>query len=135
LKEYLKGKWKSINLTHKKGGDKMKRCSRFTRWLMTVVLALVLSAMWTLPVLADDGAPPATEAPSEESQPAGEGSTEALAVDEIAPIEAVTEEAAPTQDTTAGFNPSAENQVVIEETAAQEENAAEILAEVPEGTV
>ena len=43
--------------------------SRYTTFVVTVILALALSAMSTVPVLADDTVPPPTETPTVEEVP------------------------------------------------------------------
>jgi hypothetical protein len=101
----------------------MKRWSHLTRRLMTVLLALALSAMWAIPVLADDGAPPPAETPSVESQPA----------EQTPPAEAQPAEAAPVEAVAVEQLPPAE-QLTTEETPAPQENPVELLAQVPEGT-
>jgi len=89
---------------------------RFFTLTVTILLVLFASAVWTVPVFADDETPPPTETPvetqpGEESPPPAEP---ALSADETA-NENATPETAP-----------AEEAVV--------DSAAELLASVPEGT-
>jgi hypothetical protein len=88
---------------------------RYSMFIVTVFLVLALSAVSTVPALADDETPP---------QPAAEETTPPVEAgsDEIPPTEQVSEEAPPTEVP------------VIEETALQDETVAELLATVPEGT-
>jgi hypothetical protein len=115
----------------------MKGWTRFFMSVVTVMVVFALSAMWTVPVLADDGAPPLTETPAEsqpaeEAPPAEQAPTEAAPADEAPPAQAELTEAAPAEAAAVEELPPAEQ--VTAETPAPEESALELLAQVPEGT-
>jgi hypothetical protein len=59
---------------------------------IVVVLALLASAVWTVPVRADDGTPPATETPSTETPPTADGSTLDVTATPAAPADQTTTE-------------------------------------------
>jgi putative surface-exposed virulence protein len=115
----------------------MKGWTRAFMSVVTVMVVFALSAMWTVPVLADDGVPP-TETPAE-SQPAGEASaaqqapTEAAPVDEAPPAEVGLTLVTPVEAAAVEELPPAD-QVTAAETSVPQENPVELLAQVPEGT-
>lgn len=81
---------------------------RYIIFVVTVFLVLALSAMNTVPALADDSTPPPTETPLAETPP-----TDAAA--EVAP-------------------PVEEVNSIVDEITPVEETTAELLTQVPEGT-
>lgn len=85
--------------------------SRFTLMTAAVLMAFVLSALWTVPVFADDSTPPPVDTPTEATPPVEEE------VVEVVPAEPVAEP------------------VVVDEAAPAEPVAlTEVLEQLPEGT-
>jgi hypothetical protein len=141
----------------------MQRWFRYTMLTVTVLMVLTMSAMWTVPVLADDEAPPPPETQevvpppdtgTSPELPLVEPPTEepAVVTEEVPPTEAAPAEAIPTEspvteetsteastEETSTVEESLSETPVLEEVAVedlvlQEEAPGEVLAQVPNGT-
>ena len=88
-----------------------KRTNRLSMTLVTVLLVLLLSAMWTVPALADGPPPPPGDAQETEET-----------VEETPPAEEVSEEVPPVEE---------DAEPPVEET---EEAAGELLSQLPDDT-
>lgn len=105
--------------------------SRLIISMMGVVL--ILSAMWTVPVLADDGAPPPTDTPMSEetlpTPPAVDPTAEPII--DSTPVETAVPTAEPLMDVV----PAATQETVADSSTAQESTSLpEVLEQLPEGT-
>ncbi|RPJ21231.1 MAG: hypothetical protein EHM33_26690, partial [Chloroflexi bacterium] len=131
----------------------MKRWSHCTMFVVTIFMVLAMSAMWTVPVLADDEAPPPTETSEVVPPPEAESTPESpvveppteepvVVVEETSPTEvapAATEEPVAGSEVTPAVEEVPTETPTIEETpveepSPQEETSSEVLAQVPSGT-
>lgn len=125
----------------------MKQWSHFRILVVTIFMVLAMSAMWTVPALADDATPPppaATEVapPPDSSAPVEAAPTDA-SVTEVAPAEASPTEPAATEVPVTEASPTepapTEAPVVdaippVEEHAPRSQAAKDLLAHVPDNT-
>ena len=104
----------------------MNRWLRSSMLSLAILLVLTVSAIWTAPVLADDGTPPPP--PDAASEPASPPDEAVPAVDEPAAQDSSIVETAPVEA------PAVDESAAASDSAAQDATVADVIAAIPDGT-